>query len=54
MTIAVELLFVFMFTHLLPAFLNDASHDLPSFLYLINPQLHWSEFSVHLRVPEVW
>jgi hypothetical protein len=54
MTIAVELLFMFVFSHLLPAFLHHASHDLPSFLYLTNPQSHWSEFSVHLKVPEVW
>ena len=32
MTIPVELLFVFMLAHLLPAFLDDASHDLLSFL----------------------
>jgi len=32
MTIAVELLFVFVLAHLLPAFLDDAPHDLPSFL----------------------
>lgn len=35
MTIAVELLFVFVFAHLLSAFLDDASHDLPSFLFLL-------------------
>jgi hypothetical protein len=32
MTIAVELLFMFVFAHFLSAFLDDASHDLPSFL----------------------
>ncbi len=32
MTIPVKLLFVFMLAHLLPALLDDASHDLPSFL----------------------
>jgi hypothetical protein len=32
MTIAVELLFVFMFSHLLSAFLDYASHNLASFL----------------------
>ncbi len=54
MTIAVELLFVFVLAHLLPAFLDDAPHDLPSFLYSTNPQSHWFGFSVHPRVPEVW
>jgi hypothetical protein len=34
MTIPVELLFMFVFAHLLSAFLNHASHDLPSFLFL--------------------
>jgi len=34
MTIPVELLFLFVFAHLLSAFLNHASHDLPSFLFL--------------------
>ena len=34
MTIAVELLFVFVLAHLLSAFLDYASHDLPSFLFL--------------------
>ena len=34
MTIPVELLFMFVFAHLLSAFLNHASHDLPSFLLL--------------------
>jgi len=34
MTIAVELLFMFVFAHFLSAFLDDASHNLPSFLFL--------------------
>jgi hypothetical protein len=54
MTIAVELLFMFVFSHLLTAFFDDASHDLPSFLYSTNPQSHWSGFSVLLKVPEFW
>ena len=33
MTIAVELLFVFVFAHLLSTFLDYASHDLPTFLF---------------------
>jgi hypothetical protein len=33
MTIAVELLFVFVLSHLLSAFLDYTSHDLPSFLF---------------------
>jgi hypothetical protein len=33
MTIPVELLFVFMLSHLLSAFLDHASHALPSFLF---------------------
>ncbi len=32
MTIPVELLFVFVLSHFLSAFLDYASHDLPSFL----------------------
>ena len=52
MTIPVELLFVFVLSHLLPAFLDHAPHDLPSLLsfklasqpYSVNPQSHWSEF----------
>jgi len=36
MTIAVKLLFVFVFSHLFSAFLDDASHDLPSFLFMQN------------------
>jgi hypothetical protein len=36
MTIPVELLFVFMLSHLLSAFLDNASHDLPSFLWFHN------------------
>jgi len=35
MTIPVELLFMFVFAHLLSAFLNHASHDLPSFLFFL-------------------
>jgi len=54
MTIAVELLLVFMLPHLFTAFLDHASHDLASFLYLTNPQLRWSEFSAHREVPGVW
>jgi hypothetical protein len=54
MTIPVQLFFVFVFSHLLPAFFDHASHALPSFLSLTNPQSHWSEFSEHRSVPEVW
>jgi len=36
MAIPVELLFVFVLSHLLPAFLDDASHDLPSFPFMQN------------------
>ena len=54
MTIAVELFLVLMLPHLLTAFLDDASHDLASFLYLTNPQSRWSGFSVHQEVPGVW
>ena len=35
-TIPVELLFVFMLSHLLSAFLDHAPHDLPSFLFTQN------------------
>jgi len=34
-TIAIELLFVFVLAHLLPSFFNHASHDLPSFLFFL-------------------
>ncbi len=34
MAIAVKLLFMFVLSHLLSAFFDDASHNLPSFLYL--------------------
>jgi F0F1-type ATP synthase assembly protein I len=34
MTIPVELLFVFVLSHLLSAFLDHASHALPSFLFV--------------------
>jgi len=36
MTIPVELLFMFMLSHLLPAFLDDAPHNLPSFPFMQN------------------
>jgi hypothetical protein len=36
MTIPVELLFVFMLSHFLSAFLDNASHNLPSFPFLQN------------------
>jgi len=55
MAIPVELFFVFVLSHLLSAFLDHASHDLPSLLFskrslksfqthTINPRSHWSEF----------
>ena len=54
MTVPIQLLFVFVFPHLLPTLLDHASHALPSFLSLTNPQSHWSEFSEHHSVPGVW
>ncbi len=54
MAIPVELFFVFMLAHLLPAFLDDASHDLASFPFWINPRSHWFESSAHPEVLEVW
>ena len=36
MTVPVQLLFVFVLSHLLSAFLDHASHDLPSFLFMQN------------------
>ena len=36
MAIPVELLFVFVLSHLLPAFLDHASHNLPSFPFMQN------------------
>ncbi len=54
MTIAVELFLVLMLSHLLTAFLDHASHDLASFLYLTNPQSHWFEFSAHREDLGVW
>jgi hypothetical protein len=37
MTIPVQLLFVFVLSHLLSAFLDHASHDLPSLRFMQNP-----------------
>ena len=50
MTIAVELLFVFVLAHLLPSFFNHASHDLPSFLSFKIITIVYSE-RVRVRKP---
>jgi hypothetical protein len=42
MAIPVELLFVFVLSHLLSAFLYHASHDLPSFLFMQNSGVAFS------------
>lgn len=51
MTIAIELLFVFMFTHLFSTFLNHASHDLPSFLFVQNSGI---AFPLTLTLSSQW
>jgi hypothetical protein len=53
MAIPVEHLFVFMFPHLFPSFLDHATHNLISFS-ILNPQSHWFGFSRHRRGPEFW